>query len=710
MAKRNEALITFRAETKEFTDGIKNVNKSLANLKSDLKLANAEIKANGESFGTLTNKSKTLKSAMEANATKVQLLEKKLDACKNSLGENSDEYNRLYKQLNTAKTAQANFRNELNKTDAKLEALGNEVDSTTKDFKEFDDATDGATSNSGGLKGALDKLKGGFGGGKTAAIALGTALGGILKEAILACINAIADFCKYLWDLPEATAEFRTNLAKLDASTKQYGYNTKDTNKQIKELYGYFADDQVCVNAITNLQGLKLSQSQLKSTTNACIAVWTAYGDSIPIESLTESVNETSQVGKVTGSLADALNWAGISEDKFNQKLAKCKTTQERAKLVTDTLNKAYGTSKKTFDENNKSVNNLNKSTYDLKTREAELGKTIEPLKTKFIDLKSKGLQAVIDTIPKLTKELQDLKKWFGDVATKCKETYDKSKALQYIFGLLKVATEAVKGKLKTLWSTLKLVWEVIQLVWEVCKPLLKIFGDIANKIGEKLLPKLKNLKTDSGTTAKSIDSFTSKVKKAKEWISKLGSHKWNIQKPTLPNVSSLVQNLIKTIKNKLKNPGIKWSIPKPKLPSVNVSSLISSIRRKLQNNGIRWSIPKPSLPTFRATLKWTTKTVLGKPFRYPSGISWNKNGGIFTSPTIFATPNAGLQGVGEAGAEAILPLDSFYKHLDNKIDSINTGNTIIINMQDFHIHDDLDVNTLAENLAFQVKRQMGFR
>ena len=241
----------------------------------------------------------------------------------------------------------------------------------------------------------------------------------------MACINAIKDFCTYLWDLPEATKEFRTNLAKLDASTKQYGYNTKDTNKQMKELYGYFADEQVCVNAITNLQGLKLSQSELKTTTNACIAVWTSYGDSIPIESLTESVNETSQVGKVTGSLADALNWAGINEDKFNEKLAKCKTTQERAKLVTDTLNKAYGQSKKAFDDNTQSVQKLRQAEYDLQLREAELAKSIDPLKTKFIELKSKGLQVVIDVIPKLTKGFQDLKTWLGEVAKKCKEAYD---------------------------------------------------------------------------------------------------------------------------------------------------------------------------------------------------------------------------------------------------------------------------------------------
>ena len=734
MARKNEALITFRAETKEFTDGIKKVNKSLSDLKSDLKLANAEVKANGESFENLSKKAKVLKDAMETNGEKIQLLEKKLETCKKTLGENSDEYSKLYKQLNNAKTMQVGFQGELSQTEKKLKSLGDELDASTKDLKEFDDATDDTTDGTNGLQGILGKLKGGFGEGLSGAVALGTALGGLLKEAIMACINAIKNFCTYLWDLPEATAEFRTNLAKLEGSTKQYGYSTKDTNKQMKELYGYFADEQVCVNTITNLQGMKLSQSDLSKTTNACIAVWTAYGDSIPIESLTESVNETAQVGKVTGSLADALNWAGISEDNFNKKLESCKTTQERAKLITDTLNKAYGQSKKTFDDNTQSVQKLRQAEYDLQSKEAELAKSIDPLKTKFIELKSQGLQAVIDVMPKITKGFQDLRTWMGEVAKKCKEVYDNSKTLQTIFELLKIAAIVVGEKLQTLWSVLKLVWEVAKLLWEACKPIAQIFYTIAESISGALLPKLQNLDTKTSSTRSTLDKLTSTVKTVREWLGNLANYKWDIKNPTMPKVDVIIKNLIdsikrflsnhgiswkipqpslpsvnvwnliNTIKNNLKNHGISWkipspslpsvnvwnlintiknnlryhgiswSIPKPSLPSVSVSSLISSIKNNLRNHGISWSIPKPKLPSFRASIRWTTTTVLGKSFRYPSGISWNKKGGIFTSPTIFATPNAGLQGVGEAGAEAIIPLDSFYNHLDSKIEETNNN------------------------------------
>ena len=76
--------------------------------------------------------------------------------------------------------------------------------------------------------------------------------------------------------------------------------------------------------------------------TTICEGVYATFGASLPIEGLTEAANETAKVGTVTGTLADALNWAGISEDAFNEKLAACNTEAEREALIRQTLNSAY--------------------------------------------------------------------------------------------------------------------------------------------------------------------------------------------------------------------------------------------------------------------------------------------------------------------------------------------------------------------------------
>lgn len=58
-------------------------------------------------------------------------------------------------------------------------------------------------------------------------------------------------------------------------------------------------------------------------------------------------------------------------------------------------------------------------------------------------------------------------------------------------------------------------------------------------------------------------------------------------------------------------------------------------------------------------------------------GIGWHADGGIFTRPTLLASANGGLHGVGEAGPEAILPLNKLWEKLDN----IAYGNGVTINV-----------------------------
>jgi phage-related protein len=71
---------------------------------------------------------------------------------------------------------------------------------------------------------------------------------------------------------------------------------------------------------------------------------------------------------------------------------------------------------------------------------------------------------------------------------------------------------------------------------------------------------------------------------------------------------------------------------------------------------------PKLKLPHIKQNGTWNAETG-----QAPSwSVSWHAKGGIFDSPTIFNT-NKGLQGVGEAGAEAILPLDKLWQELGNQ-------------------------------------------
>ncbi|PEO77346.1 DUF2207 domain-containing protein [Bacillus toyonensis] len=75
----------------------------------------------------------------------------------------------------------------------------------------------------------------------------------------------------------------------------------------------------------------------------------------------------------------------------------------------------------------------------------------------------------------------------------------------------------------------------------------------------------------------------------------------------------------------------------------------------------LKLKIPKPEMPPLpHFSLQTSTKNVLGKDVTYPSGINidWRAKGGIFTKPTIFGMNNGRYQAAGEAGDEAVLPLN----------------------------------------------------
>ena len=97
-------------------------------------------------------------------------------------------------------------------------------------------------------------------------------------------------------------------------------------------------DDQQSATALANLQALGVSQDQLTQFVDGAIGAWATYGDSIPIDSLAEAINETVQAGTVTGTFADVLNWAGTSEDEFNEKLQATSDPAERANMVLQEL------------------------------------------------------------------------------------------------------------------------------------------------------------------------------------------------------------------------------------------------------------------------------------------------------------------------------------------------------------------------------------
>lgn len=196
-----------------------------------------------------------------------------------------------------------------------------------------------------------------------------------------------------LSSVAENTREYRTEIGKLDTAFTTNKFTAADAKQTYSDLYAVVGDSGQATEAANHLSLLCDSTKDLQSWTEICTGVYGQFGDSLPIEGLTEAANETAKVGQVTGPLADALNWMGVSEDEFNEKLAKCSSEQERQQLITSTLTSLYSDASAQYKETNGDVMESNRAHQQLSDTMAQIGAVAEPVLNSLIGLGGKLLE-----------------------------------------------------------------------------------------------------------------------------------------------------------------------------------------------------------------------------------------------------------------------------------------------------------------------------
>lgn len=392
-------------QMRAFQREIASTESYLAKMESQLAECTAEI----EKMGQASSAMEELVGTINRQEQELSDLKKEYANVVLEQGKTSDEAQELASRISA-------LNGELNENRSRLDAAENEAEQLTQTLDRAEDAAENAGDGFTIMKGMVSDLA---------------------SNVIQSAVGAIGDLIGSVFELSEATEEYRIMQGKLSGSAESFGYSMDFVNEKYKQFYTYVSDDQMATNAITNLLGMKVSTETLSSVADGAIAVWTAYGDSIPIESLTESITETVNVSKVTGTLADTINWASLTneqwtgilgkgtkgqkaftkaikeglpvEDAFSEALAATSDKGERANMVADMLNTTYGKSKDTYDDLSGSILDANAAEIELKETQAELGKTLEPVNTSLTRLKNDALKALTPVIRDATLAFEDM-------------------------------------------------------------------------------------------------------------------------------------------------------------------------------------------------------------------------------------------------------------------------------------------------------------
>lgn len=516
------------------------------------------------------------------------------------------------------------------------------------------------------------------------------------KKVLGITAGAIAGAATALLALGASTKEYRQQQAMLTTAFQTAGGSAESAKKTYNELYRVLGDSGQATEAAQHLAQLTTEEKALAEYTNICQGVYATFGESLPIESLTEAINHTAKVGEVQGALADALEWSGVNMDEFNEQLFWCNSESEREKLIRDTLNGVYSDAAAAYETNNAQILAQNEAQASLSESMAKLGEATTPIMTMLAQLGAEILaqltpyleEFAAKHLPDIAEALGKVGEMIGKVIAWIADNWELVSTLAAIvlgiaaacsvFSTVMAIVNAVMAASPVTWIVLGIVAAIAALV-AIIVVVIKYWDEI-----KAATQKVWNAIKDAISTA--INAVKNVVQAGFAWI------KDKIVTPiqnAFNSIKNIFSNIVSTIKEKLGS------------AKDTVKNIIDKIKGFFK---FEWSLPKLKVPKFSITpAGWQIGDLL-KGSIPKLGITWNARGGVFDKPTLFNYGNS-LQGLGEHGAEAVVPLENNLEWLNKLADMLSDrmGNTPVVLQVDGKTFAKTSISTIN-----QLTRQTG--
>lgn len=501
-------------------------------------------------------------------------------------------------------------------------AANQALDDTAQRARDTGDETAGAFQRIGAAAGAIAK---GIG-------IAGAAIGGAMIAAV------------------EGTREYRTQMGQLDTAFQVAGHSSETARATFSELNAVLGDGGQATEAAQQLALLTDSEKELDNWTGILTGVYATFGESLPVEGLAEAANHTAKMGEVQGSLADALEWSGISVDGFNAQLAECSTEQERQKLIMDTLNGTYGKASEQYQETNKDILAANRAQERLTNAFAELGQIGEPILTAIKNKVSEMVLVAVPHIENFVNKMRDLRTWVQNNQTTIDGWIAAIIGGSVAVGafllilnwgaIMTAAANAVKTvRTAILAMNAAMLANPIALIVALIAGLVAAFAYLwKNNEGFRkfVLDMWAKIRSATGTAVDWIKSKFSVLQSALSTVQNVFGRIYTAMSDKITAAQKAVGKAVDKIKGFF---NFKWSLPKIKMPTFSATG--------------KFSIDPPSVPKI--------------------SVRWNAEGAILRKATIFGMAGGQLQGGGEDDPEAVAPIGLLQNYIRSAVRAENT-------------------------------------
>lgn len=362
----NEKLKELKAQRQELndsgkmnTDEFKNLQAEIDKTTADLKDLKSEAKKVSEEFGNPISQSQ-------------------YDALQREIIDAQQELNKLEDRAKDAQSA-------LEKVDEQpVEDVKTAADKAGDSMEKLKDAANKVKSGVDNIASASGNVQQAFAPVTTAAVGL--------AGAVIATVPA--------------TEELREDLSKLDASAKDNRVSVEAARDAWRAFAVQSGETDSAVEATANLLQAGFTESNLQTAVEGLAGAAQRFPDTLKIESLADSLQETLATGSATGQFGELLDRLGIGAENFSAQLAECKTEAEAQNLVLQTLaSEGLNESYNAWKQNNEEMLANKEANLAMQESLAELAEIVLPYITMVIEKVSE----LIDWFTGLDSETQIL-------------------------------------------------------------------------------------------------------------------------------------------------------------------------------------------------------------------------------------------------------------------------------------------------------------
>lgn len=398
MAKSSIKGITIKigGDTTGLDKALKETNKKSRELESELKAVDKALKLDPNNVTLVKQKQDLLKDSIKETKAKLDVLKEAQSqvTAQYKKGEiDAGQYRAFQRELETTKSKLSSLKDEkknVNAIGTAFKEAKDKVEPVIKKVEKVGSAIGGATSKAVKFTATLGKID-------TAMI--GKAADGFKKYTQTIGVG-LAAVTTALAANVEASREWNSDMTKLKTNAETSGNNFDFMKSKMQDLVAITGESDSSIEALSNLMAVGFSDEQMTPAINALSGAVEKFPDTLKIESLSDSLQETLATGAATGQFSELIGRMGDSVDDFNAGLQNCTSEAERQQYALDWLaNSGLSEINDEYQSANKSTLDYERASFELQDALASLGTAFTPVmagaKGMAADFLTKSLPAV---------------------------------------------------------------------------------------------------------------------------------------------------------------------------------------------------------------------------------------------------------------------------------------------------------------------------